>query len=131
MNARLIPYALLAVFAVGLAESSAQDPVFRADVAVVQVDVFVGQRGRALLGLGREDFQLLDDGEKQEILRVEMENVPVQVALVLDASDSVAGPTLHRLKEAAHAFVDNLGEDDSASLITFSHHLTRQVELTR
>lgn len=123
---------LMGLFALVLpvALGSSQTPVFRADVEAVQVDVFVGRNGRAVTGLGVEDFEVFDDGRPQTLDLVRIENVPLDVALVLDVSDSVAGPMLVRLREAAHAFVDNLGDEDSASLIAFSHHLRRLETLT-
>jgi VWFA-related protein len=104
--------------------------VFRVATHAVRVDVFVGRGGRAVSGLTAEDFELHDDGKLQTVERVSVENIPLNVVLALDTSTSVTGKTLELLRSAASVFVDELGEDDRASILTFSHHLRLRSELT-
>ncbi len=111
--------------------TQAQTPLFRATTEIVQVDVYVGRDGRAVLGLGESDFELFDDGERQELDLVDAQTVPVHIALVLDASDSVAGIRLSHLRDAARQLLDDLDDEDEAALVSFSHHLRRDAELTR
>ena len=59
-----------------------------------------------------------------------MDTAPLSVALVVDASDSMAGRRLLRLQTAAHAFLNGLEPKDQASLITFTHRIEQQTELT-
>ena len=72
-----------------------------------------------------------EDGERQELDLVNAQSVPVHIALVLDTSDSVAGLRLRHLQDAARQLLDDLDDEDEAALISFSHHLTRDAELTR
>ncbi|MBU0490843.1 MAG: DnaJ domain-containing protein [Chloroflexi bacterium] len=45
--------------------------------------------------------------------------LPLNLCLLLDCSSSMRGPTLMRLKEAAHLVIDQLDEQDSFSLVAF------------
>jgi len=108
-----------------------QIPLFRATTEIVQVDVYVARDGRAVLGLGASDFELFEDGVLQELDLVDAQNIPVHIALVLDTSSSVAGLGLSHLREAAIQLMDGLNDEDEAALISFSHHLKRDAELTR
>ena len=108
-----------------------QTPLFRATTEIVQVDVYVGRDGRAVLGLGASDFELFEDGVHQELDLVDAQSIPVHMALVLDVSDSVASLRLSHLRDAASQLLDDLDDEDEAALISFSHHLKRDAELTR
>jgi VWFA-related protein len=101
-----------------------QRPVFRVTADAVRVDVFVGKDGRGVSGLGIFDFELYDGGERREIGSVTVAEMPLNVLLVLDASESVAGASLTHLRSAAAGFLDELAPEDRAGLLTFSHHLS-------
>jgi VWFA-related protein len=105
-------------------------PTFRVSTEAVQVDVFVGKDGRAVAGLVASDFELYDDGELREVDSVTVAEVPLNVVLVLDTSESVKGETLAHLNRAAGDFLDQLTPEDRAALITFSHHLNLRAGLT-
>ena len=107
-----------------------QRPVFRVSTEAVQVDVFVGEDGRAVPGLVASDFNLYDDGELRKVDSVAVAEVPLNVVLVLDTSESVKGETLSHLNRAAGDFLDQLTPEDSAALVTFSHHLNLRSGLT-
>lgn len=113
--------------------AATQNPLFKTTTEAVQVDVFVGRNGRAVLGLGAKDFELFDGGLRQEIALVNVQAIPLHIALVLDTSSSVAGVRLLHLKRAAHDFIDAALDDDAedeAALVTFSHHLDRRARMT-
>ena len=107
-----------------------QRPVFRVSTEAVQVDVFVGEDGRAVRGLALADFELYDEGELRTIGSVTVAEVPLNVVLVLDTSASVAGETLEHLQRGAEGFLDELSFEDRAALVTFSHHLSLRSDLT-
>jgi VWFA-related protein len=104
-----------------------EQPVFRAGVDAVRVDVLVLRSGRPVGGLTTRDFELRDDGVVQEIDVLALEEVPLNLMLVLDTSFSVRGAPLSHLKDAAHAAVSVLGPSDRAALITFSHLIERRM----
>jgi len=120
---------LAALLLVGFAQEQSA-PLFRASTEAVQVDVFVGKDGRAIGGLGRDAFVLRDNGEPRDIEIVDITTVPLDVAIVLDTSRSVAGAKLENLQLGVHAFIDGLDAKDQAALITFSQHLSLRADST-
>jgi Ca-activated chloride channel homolog len=117
----------------------AQDPVFSSKVEAVRVDVLVTDRnkGQTVLGLGPDDFEILDNGVAQEVDLVSFEQIPLNVILALDMSESVAGDRLDHLRGASTGLLNALERDDQASLVTFNHRvvlgsgLTKNFELVR
>ncbi len=107
-----------------------QPPVFRVSVDLVHVDVQVEQSGKPLQGLTAEDFKFFDNGVRRDVELVDVDAVPKNIALVLDASMSVVGEKLDYLKSAAHGFIDRLNEKDNLTLITFSHRIQQHVPLS-
>lgn len=119
------------VLLAGLSPPQERDrPVFRISADAVLVDVFVGEDGRAVTGLGPKDFELYDDGERRQVDSVAVAEIPLNVVLVLDTSDSVKGATLDHLQRAAAGFLDELRFEDRAALVTFSHHLSQRYGLS-
>jgi len=114
---------LLALLPLALAASQAPKgdlPTFAMALDVVRVDVSVTRDGVPVKGLTASSFEVLDDGVRQKVELVGQEDLALHTVLVLDTSQSVAGPRLARLKAAAHQFVDTLRPDDALSLLTFS-----------
>jgi Ca-activated chloride channel family protein len=106
-------------------------PVFSAGVEAVYLDVFVTSKGRPVAGLAAADFEVRDNDVPQAPTLVDLQRVGLTAALVFDTSGSVAGEKLSQLRAAGHAFVDGLGERDSASLLTFSEEVLLPVAATR
>jgi Ca-activated chloride channel homolog len=125
---RLVWTALLLWAPVAAAE--AQDAVFRAQAERVRVDVSVTANGVPVRGLTADDFDLRDNGVRQTLQSVELERVPIDVVLLLDASSSVAGERLTRLRDAAQRLVKGLRSGDRAALMTFGHRITMAQAMT-
>jgi VWFA-related protein len=104
--------------------------VFRAGVEVVEIDVSVMRGNLPVSGLTSRDFALTDNGVAQQVESVTVGRLPLNVTLVLDISKSVRGERLTRLVQAGHGLVDALRPDDRASVVTFSHQVTRAVPMT-
>lgn len=115
---------VILVFAAGLAQ--AQRPSFRSGVDAVRIDVQVIRDGHPVQGLTAADFELRDNGVKQPIEVVSLEQQPVDVLFAFDVSDSMSGEPIATLKDAAHAAVAALAKDDRAALLTFSHAVARR-----
>jgi VWFA-related protein len=98
----------------------AQQASFSSRVEAVRVDVLVTDKGQPVRGLGAADFEIRDDGVLQQIDLVSFEQIPLNVVLALDMSDSVTGDRRERLQAAGEAILDGLRKDDQAALITFS-----------
>ena len=107
-----------------------QQPVFRATVDVVRVDVLATDRGRPIAGLTARDFELLDNGVPQQIELVAAGDLPLDVTFVFDVSSSVSGAVLEHLKSAGSAVIASLKPPDRAALWTFSHRIDAPNPLT-
>ena len=112
-------------------QAPAPPPVFSAGVEAVYLDVFVTSRGQPVGALAAADFDVRDNDVPQAPTLVDRQSVGLTAALVFDASGSVAGEKLSQLRAAGHAFIDGLGERDSASLLTFSEEVLLPVAPTR
>ncbi len=116
--------------AVGAASLTAQLPTFSVKTEEVRVDVLVTDRGKPVRGLSADDFEILDNGERQQVNYASLEKLPINATLALDMSASVAGERLDNLRSAGHALLDGLRTDDRAALVTFSHIITLDSKLT-
>ena len=89
-------------------------------VPSVTLDVVVADsRGRFITGLGPEDFEVLEDGEPQEIRFFTAELTPVTSLLLLDTSASVRS-SLSAIQTAAYLFLRNMASEDRGRVATFS-----------
>ena len=120
---RVRPACVAALMVSSLLSVRAQEPVFSTKVEVVRVDVLVTDRGQALLGLGPTDFEVLDNGVAQRVDFVSYDQVPLNIVLALDMSDSVAGERLAHLRSAGAELLAGLRRNDQAALVTFSHRV--------
>jgi VWFA-related protein len=93
---------------------------FQSRVVGVRVDVLVTDDRRLVTGLTARDFELRDEGVVQEVKQVDVEQLPLSLSLVFDTSESVAGPRMASLLDAARAVVSGLREPDRVALLSFS-----------
>jgi VWFA-related protein len=129
MRRALIPALALPLL---VATALAQKPqvAFNVNVDLVSVDVLVTTRGEPMAGLTAADFQITDNTVPQKIENVfagdatgrgaALRAIPLDVVLVFDVSESLAGGKLAQLVEAGKAVLATLRPDDRAALITFS-----------
>jgi Ca-activated chloride channel family protein len=108
-----------------------QSPVFRASADVVTVDAAVQRDRRPVTGLKPADFELLDDGEPQEISDVAYERLPIDVTLVLDVSASVSGSVLEELGRALRQVRADLLPSDRLRLLIFNMSVRRLVDFSQ
>ena len=109
-----------------------QIPTIRVETRLVNVALnVVDEHGAPVGGLGRDDFELLEDGKPQKISYFEKESAtPLSIVLAIDASESVLRD--ERLeKNAAKKFVDAiLREQDELDLMDFSDSVREIVPFT-
>jgi VWFA-related protein len=103
---------------------------FSSKIEAVRVDVLVTDGSKPVVGLGREDFEILDNGVPQAVDLVSFDEVPLNVILALDMSDSVAGERLDRLRDGGSKVLAALKSGDQAALVTFSHAVQLGARLT-
>jgi VWFA-related protein len=85
LRARSIAF-LLSAIAVPLIHGQ----TFRSSVDVVTVGVTVTDRGgRFISGLHKDDFSVLEDGRRRDVVYFEDESTPVSLGILLDASGSM------------------------------------------
>ncbi len=123
----------LLLFASGLGwllQEQQSEEVFRFEVEVktVYLDVFVTQEGEPVKGLAAEDFEVLDNGVRQQVRLLDHSNLPLATMLLLDVSGSVEGSKLEQLRAAAHAFVEGLDPEDEVGLLTFTRRMQLRME---
>jgi Ca-activated chloride channel family protein len=89
-------------------------------------------------GIGRP--YMLADGKQLNYIKVRLdggaitdrsERVPVNVALVIDRSGSMAGDKIRRAREAAIQAIDRLGKDDVVSVIAYDDTVEVLVPATK
>ena len=119
-------FALLVVLSLAAGQAAAQR--FRSGIEVVSIDALVTDGGRAVTGLKAGDFQLRDNGVLQEIDSVTVDEAPISMLLALDTSNSITGPTLDHLKQAAVTAVDALSANDRAAVLTFADAVTLRAD---
>ena len=97
--------------------------VFRSDVELVTTAVTVtDEAGRLITTLGRDDFEVFEDGRQQRLAQFTAERVPVSLGLALDMSDSMIGRRMTDAQVALTRFLDDLlAPEDDAALILFNH----------
>ncbi len=107
-------------------------PTIQVETRLVNVALnIVDAKGSPVGGLGRDDFEILEDGKPQKIAIFERETTtPLSIVLAIDTSDSVW--TNERLeKEAAKHFVNALLRDqDELDLMEFSEVVRELVPFT-
>jgi VWFA-related protein len=107
-----------------------QSPAFTSKIESVRVDVLVTDNGQAIRGLGPPDFELFDNGVPQQAELVSFDEIPLNVVLALDMSDSVAGERLEQLRQAGASLLASLKKEDQAALVSFSHAVQLGAKLT-
>jgi VWFA-related protein len=128
MRRLVVALAVVALFeAPGAAQ---QSPAFSSKIEAVRVDALVSDNGQPVLGLGPADFEVVDNGVPQTVELVSFDQIPLNVILALDMSDSVAGDRLAQLRNAGGRVLDALHRDDQAALVSFSHQVQLGAKLT-
>jgi len=104
--------------------------VVRVDVNLVMLDATVKTKaGKIIADLKKEDFELREDGVAQKLEVFSRDELPLNVALVLDLSDSI-GPFLGPLRDAATTALAALKPEDEVALFTFSTEAELRVPFT-
>jgi Ca-activated chloride channel family protein len=104
--------------------------VIRVDVNLVLVDATVKTKsGQIMADLKKEAFELREDGVPQKLDVFSRDELPLDVALVLDLSDSI-GPFLGPLRDAANTALGALKPEDEVALFTFSTEAQLRVPFT-
>jgi len=120
----------LAGFLLFAATLPAQAPLIHVDVNLVRVVATVRNPAGDLVGtLHKDDFQLFDNGVRQEIAVFERQtNQPLSVALMMDVSGSTAKELRYEIDSGSRFLRSLLTEgnpEDAVALYTFDYQVTR------
>ncbi len=78
-----------------------QEPIIKLEVRLVQIEVRVTQDGKPVRGLAREDFELKEDGDLQEVSRLEFVAAPEPPAPANRAPSSMPDSTDPPIEQAS------------------------------
>ena len=124
MQKRAVFLVVAAAIAIGITSLGAQTPTFRTgiDLATFGVTV-VDRKGEYLTNLGLEDFEILEDGQKQAIKYfargTDIENGPeMHVGLLFDTSGSMTDD-IKLSRSAAVKFLNTLSDAKDMTLVDF------------
>ena len=100
------------------------------DLGLQQLYVTVSGFGKRVLDLAEEDFRILDEGKRQEIVTFERGDIPLTATLLLDCSLSMKGDRLAAALQGANEFVEGMKPLDQAMVMLFSDRLLRATEFS-
>ncbi|HVZ21654.1 MAG TPA: VWA domain-containing protein [Vicinamibacterales bacterium] len=98
-------------------------PSFRAGVELVSLNVTVMEGTRYVTDLQQGDFNVYEDGVKQDVTFFNKANLPIALSLLLDTSASM-DTKLPTAQEAAIGFAKRLRMQDLAEVIDFDNRVT-------
>ncbi|HEX3560600.1 MAG TPA: VWA domain-containing protein [Pyrinomonadaceae bacterium] len=113
------------------AESVSDDEVVTINASEVLVPATVRDAsGQLVADLTRRDFRVFEDGREQPLSDLSLRQVPVDVALLVDASSSVAD-SFEDFRRAAEQFAARLSPDDRFCLVKFDDRVELLLDWTK
>lgn len=101
-------------------EELEEGDVVRVDTQLVSVPAVVTDAtGRPLSGLGRQNFEVFEDGRPQTITNFGTTETPFEIALLLDTSGSTR-EDVALIRQAAHSFIQALRPGDRVAVLAFN-----------
>jgi Ca-activated chloride channel family protein len=108
-------------------DQSAEDPALTTHTRPIKVDVnlvlvpvsIVDSLNRQVTGLDKEDFEVFEDKQKQEIRHFSSENAPISLGAIFDMSGSMASK-IERAREALVEFFKTANPQDEFFMLAFA-----------
>lgn len=129
---RLTWYTTLIIALLGLVSATAQstEDTIRIETRLVSVPTIVSDRnGRYIPHLQQSDFKVYQDGVEQKIEFFAAAEEPINVALLIDTSQSTRH-VLDDIKDSARAFLKLLSPADRAMIVSFDYDTHILCQLT-
>jgi len=98
-------------------------------LVLVPVAVTIAATGKLLTGLEKENFELTEDKNAQEIVSFGSEDVPLSIGVVFDTSGSM-GDKLERSRQAVAQFMRTANPEDEFFLVQFNDRPELTVSFT-
>jgi Ca-activated chloride channel homolog len=104
-------------------QSTGEGRTFRSGVDVTGITVSVRDAdGHLVQDLTRDDFDIYEDGEKQQLTQFTRERVPLSLGVLLDISDSMFGRRIADARAAVDRFLfEELDHEDEFFILAFNH----------
>jgi Ca-activated chloride channel family protein len=107
-----------------------KDGAVKLNATLVTIPVVVSDRaGKYIPKLTKDDFELSEDGVKQQIAFFSDEEAPFNVALLIDVSQSVSD-SLKDIKKAALEFIKQLRPNDRVMVVAFDQQVMFLTDFT-
>lgn len=117
---------------IGIAQekiSEAEPLLINTDLISINVSV-TDSRGRAISGLDKSAFAILDNKASQNISFFSDTDAPLSVGILFDFSGSMSGDKINRAREALAHFIQTSSAEDDYFLIGFNSHAQLLVDKT-
>ena len=122
MFSRALPVAAVLAACVSitaLAQQQPQQQRFRAGIELISLNVSVSDAGKFVTDLEQEEFEVYEDGVKQNVSFFSRKQQPIALAILLDTSNSMEDK-LPTAQQAAIGFAKRLRPEDVAEVIGFN-----------
>jgi len=100
-----------------------QQPTIRVGVELVSLNVTVSDGTHYVTDLQQDDFNVFEDGVKQDVTFFTKTNLPIALSLLLDTSASME-TKLQTAQDAAIGFAKRLRPQDLAEVVDFDSRVT-------
>jgi VWFA-related protein len=99
---------------------------------LVTVDcVVTDQDGNIVAGLKRENFRILDDGNRQQITNFAPTEAPITIVMLMEFSKRFGGYFGYKAKDWSYSFLNQLKQQDWVALKTFDIKTTLVDDFTQ
>jgi VWFA-related protein len=120
----------------GQAPASQQPPQPQIAISVqsniVNVDAVVtDQDGNLVTGLKKENFRILDDGQRQQVANFAPTEAPITIVMLMEFSKIYGGVFAYQAKYLSQAFLPQLKQQDWVALKTFDLKTTLVEDFTQ
>jgi VWFA-related protein len=126
VKCRITLFAFFALFSLfcfrplSLAQNQQQEIIrLNTDLVVIDAQVLKRKSGEIIKGLSAADFELYEDGIRQQITHFSRDQLSLSVILLIDLSGSVS-PVLNEIRDGALVALKRLKEKDEVAVIAFS-----------
>ncbi len=97
-----------------------QSPVFRSSTSLVALNVIVtNPEQQYATGLSADDFEVFEDGVRQDVQFFAAADVPLDLILLIDASSSMTDKVA-AVHKAASGFIETMRPSDRAAVVSFA-----------
>lgn len=119
-------FAVVVAIALTTQKPVVQDPhPFQSSIEVTTIAASVFDKdGTIVAGLGREAFEIYEDGERQTVTQFTNERVPIGLGVLLDTSDSMYGKRIRDARDTVDRFLFGLlAPTDEFFIVAFNHQV--------